>query len=191
MERKSFLNYHALRLKVKSGHLGTRQDLRTSNDRCRKISWLLQKLQPDHNLAVSTSLDYTIHKSCLCTFYCPNLQVCDNKYLLSFRVKGNPKTKATDGETELQLALNTAQVGRTFQDRTHVFLLKPRNILPKNYQNTTIKYIFGMGKRGNIQQAYPSMEYRFFPELLRVTTDDVVCFVWSGKSFWLNDQIKP
>ena len=48
-----------------------------------------------------------------------------------------------------------------------------------------------MGKRGNIQQAYPSMEYRFFPELLRVTTDDVVCLVWSGKSFWLNDQIKP
>ena len=46
-----------------------------------------------------------------------------------------------------------------------------------------------MGKRGNIQQAYPSMEYRFFPELLRVTTDDVVCLVWSGKSFWLNDQI--
>ncbi|KAM7428989.1 hypothetical protein ABFA07_020090 [Porites harrisoni] len=98
------------------------------------------------------------------------------------KVKGNPKTKATDGETELQLALNTAQVGRTFQDRTHVFLLKPRNILPKNYQNTTIKYIFGMGKRGNIQQAYPSMEYRFFPELLRVTTDDVVCFVWSGSN---------
>ena len=191
MERKSFLKYHVLRLKVKSGHLGTRQDLRTSNDRCRKISWLLQKWQPDHNLAVSTSLDYTIHKSCLCTFCCPNLQVCDNNNLLSFRVKGNPKTKATDGETELQLALNTAQVGRTFQDRTHVFLLKPRNILPKNYQNTTIKYIFGMGKRGNIQQAYPSMEYRFFPELLRVTTDDVVCFVWSGKSFWLNDEIKP
>ena len=191
MERKSFLKYHALRLKVKRGHLGTRQDLRTSNDRCRKISWLLRKWQPDHNLAVSTSLDYTIHKSCLCTFCCPNLQVCDNNNLLSFRVKGNPKTKATDGETELQLALNTAQVGRTFQDRTHVFLLKPRNILPKNYQNTTIKYIFGMGKRGNIQQAYPSMEYRFFPELLRVTTDDVVCFVWSGKSFWLNDEIKP
>ena len=101
--------------------------------------------------------------------------------ILSFRVKNNPKTKATDGQTELQLALNTAQVGRTFQDRTHIFLLKPRSVLSEKYQKSTIKYIHGMGKRGNIQQAYPSMEYRFFPELLRVTTDDVVCFVWSGK----------
>ncbi|XP_068676289.1 uncharacterized protein [Montipora foliosa] len=98
------------------------------------------------------------------------------------KVKGNPKTKATDEETDLQLALNTAQVGRTFQDRTYVFLLKPRGVLAEKYQKTAIKYIFGMGKRGNIQQAYPSMEYRFFPELLRVTTDDVVCFVWSGSN---------
>ncbi|CAH3141935.1 unnamed protein product, partial [Porites evermanni] len=98
------------------------------------------------------------------------------------KVKGNPKTKATDGETDLQLALNTAQVGRTFQDRTYVFLLKPRSFLAEKYQKTAIKYIFGMGKRGNIQQAYPSMEYRFFPELLRITTDDVVCFVWSGSN---------
>ena len=102
---------------------------------------------------------------------------------MSFSFKNNPITKATDGETELQLALNTAQVGRTFQDRTHVFLLKPRSVLPLKYQKSAIKYIFGMGKRGNIVQAYPSMEYRFFPELLSVTTDDVVCFVWSGKNF--------
>ena len=139
-------------------------------------------MKRDHTLAVHSPRDKTTHKSCLCAFCCPNLSVCDKKNLCSFRVKGNPKTKATDGETDLQLALNTAQVGRTFQDRTYVFLLKPRSSLAEKYQKTAIKYIFGMGKRGNIQQAYPSMEYRFFPELLRITTDDVVCFVWSGKA---------
>ena len=37
-------------------------------------------------------------------------------------------------------------------------------------------------------QAYPAMEYRFIPERITVTTDDVVCFVWSGKNkFYEND----
>ena len=109
-------------------------------------------------------------------------------YVVCCRVKANPKTKAIDRHTDLQLALNTAQLGRTFQDRSHVFLLKPRTFLHEKYQHSTIKYIFGMGKRGNIVQAYPAMEYRFFSEILHVTTDDVVCFVWSGKNIVLIRQ---
>ncbi|PFX29775.1 Protein DD3-3 [Stylophora pistillata] len=97
-------------------------------------------------------------------------------------VKNNPKTKTTDNKSDLQIALNTAQLSRTFQDRSHVMILKPRSILPVKFQRSSIFYINGMGKRGNIVQAYPAMEYRFNPERLTVTTDDVVCFVWSGSN---------
>ena len=103
-------------------------------------------------------------------------------FLFLYRVKNDPKTKATDGKTDLQLALNTAQLGRTFQDRSHVIILKPRHRLPPKYQNSNIYYIGGMGKRGNIVQTYPAMEYRFTPERISVTTMDVICFVWSGES---------
>ena len=102
-------------------------------------------------------------------------------YSFLLRVKNNPKTKAVDNKTDLQIALNTAQLGRTFQDRSHVIILKPRSKLPMKFQHSNIYYINGMGKRGNIVQAYPAMEYRFYPERLTVTTEDVVCFVWSGE----------
>ncbi|KAL9983511.1 hypothetical protein ACROYT_G005695 [Oculina patagonica] len=97
-------------------------------------------------------------------------------------VTNDPTTKAVDDKTDLQLALNTAQLGRTFQDRSHVIILKPRSDLPPKYQHSNIYYIGGMGKRGNIVQAYPAMEYRFTPERISVTTNDVVCFVWSGSN---------
>ncbi|XP_068708416.1 protein DD3-3-like [Montipora foliosa] len=98
------------------------------------------------------------------------------------RLANNPTTKAVDNETDLQLALNTAQVGRTFQDRSHVFIFKPRNLLLPEHRHRTIRYIGGIGKRGNIVQTYPAMEYRFFPERITVTTEEIVCFVWSGSN---------
>ena len=113
-----------------------------------------------------------------------HLLVCLKAYCyLYFRsVTNDPTTKAVDNKTDLQLALNTAQLGRTFQDRSHVILLKSRSTLPLKFQHSNIYYIGGMGKRGNIVQTYPAMEYRFTPERITVTTDDVVCFAWSGET---------
>ena len=99
-----------------------------------------------------------------------------------FSVKNNPTTLAVNGKTKLQLALNTAQLGRTFQDRTQVIYLKPRSPLPQRFKNSKIFYIGGMGKRGNIVQAYPAMEYRFTPERITVSRNDVLCFAWSGET---------
>ena len=99
-----------------------------------------------------------------------------------FSLKNNPTTLAVNGKTKLQLALNTAQLGRTFQDRTQVIYLKPRSSLPQRFKNSKIFYIGGMGKRGNIVQAYPAMEYRFTPERITVSRNDVLCFAWSGET---------
>ena len=133
------------------------------------------------NLAETKFIHY-LSQPKFAPYFLPNNSFGNIKIVFCFcRVKNNPKTKAVDGKTDLQLALNTAQVGRTFQDRSHVIILKPRSLLPAKYQHSNIYYIGGMGKRGNIVQVYPAMEYRFTPERISVTTKDVICFVWSGE----------
>ena len=91
--------------------------------------------------------------------------------------------KATDPEDDINLALaiNTAQIARTFQDRSHNFILMPREMhqIPNDFD---IENIQVRGKRGNIVQTFPAVEYDFQPQNPIVTTNSMIHFQWTGSN---------
>ena len=81
----------------------------------------------------------------------------------------------------LRLAINTAQFGRTFQDRSHVMVLRPRgNEMAEQARNGMIHNVNVRGKRGNIVQTFPSVEYDFIPNRLTINTGECIHFQWTG-----------
>lgn len=93
-------------------------------------------------------------------------------------VTQNPTVDVGANLQGLRLAINTAQFGRTFQDRSHTFYIKARgNIGQGPIYNLNVR-----GKRGNIVQTFPSVEYDFMPNRMHVKRTDMVHVQWTGSN---------
>ena len=96
-------------------------------------------------------------------------------------IENDPRVDIGADGSGLQLAINTAQFGRTFQDRSHVFEIKARDSDIGDVD--TIYNLNVRGKRDNIVQTYPAVEYDFVPRVLTITEDDIVDIQWTGKRY--------
>mmetsp|Transcript_15846 Transcript_15846/g.22299 ORF Transcript_15846/g.22299 Transcript_15846/m.22299 type:complete len:645 (-) Transcript_15846:297-2231(-) len=94
-------------------------------------------------------------------------------------VQNNPTVDIGASLQGLKLAINTAQFGRTFQDRSHTFYIKKR---PSFLVNKKIHNLQARGKRGNIVQTFPSVEYDYMPNYLPVSKADFIHVQWTGSN---------
>jgi hypothetical protein len=92
------------------------------------------------------------------------------------KLYNNPVMNTTEG-IPVRLAINTAQYGRTFEDRTYTF-----NIIKNNYDNV-IHNVNVQGKRGNIAQVRNCIEYDFVPNDLNITVGEYIHFQFIGSDY--------
>jgi len=94
-------------------------------------------------------------------------------------INQNPTVDVGVEAQGLRLAINTAQTGRTFQDRTHVLtMINP----PGALQNRVLKNLNVQGKRGNIVQTFPAVEYDYWPKFLDTRVGECAVISWTGSN---------
>merc|ERR1712025_758825 len=110
----------------------------------------------------------------------------DNNGNVQSPVQQNPTVDVGVEMQGLRLALNTAQTGRTFQDRSHVMRIMRK---PTGQPGTAamqaapkIVNVNVQGKRGNIVQTFPAVEYDFWPKIAEVDVGDCIAFQWTGSN---------
>jgi len=99
---------------------------------------------------------------------------------------------------KLDMAYNTDQLGRVFEDRTHIIKLRQ---LPKEVKEELatsgkkVRNLNVMGKLGNYVEVYPNVEYDFLPAKLEMDQGDYLHIQWTGSNNnnWHNDasQVEP
>jgi len=98
-------------------------------------------------------------------------------------IEQNPEVDVGSYVQGLQLAINTAQTGRTFQDRSHTFLVCKRDE-EAAWEGADLINVNVRGKRGNIVQTFPATEYDFEPQHVEVSGSSGTCFhfQWCGSN---------
>ncbi|GAB1599263.1 protein DD3-3-like [Argonauta hians] len=140
------------------------------------FNWKLPYFPSGDEMRCVYRIRYNITTDDYDPFNTTSAQNKDEKKGIKSPVENDPLVQY--GNLKLQLAINTAQFGRVFQDRSHVFHLMPRpQSVTENIYNLNVR-----GKRGNIVQVYPAVEYDFVPNVLVMNSNDLVHIQWTGSN---------
>jgi len=105
----------------------------------------------------------------------------DNAGVLS-PIEQNPDVDIGAFAQGLRLAINTAQTGRTFQDNSHTFLVCEKPSSAAWASSDMLLNVNVRGKRGNIVQTFPAIEYDFEPKHIEIEPGQCMHFQWTGSN---------